>query len=147
MKPETWDWIKILVPTVGALVIVFFGAWLTRSRERKHWLNDCRKEEYRELINILTRATMEIIRQNDPSYPKLDYMRPEKMWDAQDFYMKSLEVIRDRIFISDELRDMKVYDRWTNAMQALATSHDHRQFEEVADDIHLGLVERAKKPV
>jgi hypothetical protein len=42
---------------------------------------------------------------------------------------------------------MKVYDRWTNAMQALAMSHNHRQFEEIADDIHLELVERAKKPL
>jgi hypothetical protein len=147
MNPNVWEWIKTLLPLIGAVGVVFLGAWLTRSRERKHWLNDCRKEEYRELINTLTLATMEIIRQHDPSYPKIDYLRPEKMWDAQDFYMKSLAVIRDRIFISDEIRDMKVYDRWTNAMQALAKSGDHRQFEEIADDIHLGLVERAKKPV
>jgi hypothetical protein len=148
MRPETWEWIKLLTPTVGALAIVFIGAWLTLRRERKRWLNDCRKDEYKELISVLTKATIVMIKDHDPANRRHEtYFRPEKMWDGEDAYMKSLEVIRDRIFIADELAKMNIYGRWTEAVKDMTVSSHYSAFESAAESIHHDLVDAARKPL
>ena len=147
MNPTIWDWVKTLLPIAAAVGVVFLGAWLTHWRERKHWLNDCRKEEYKELLNILTKATIALIQRFDPANGPVGYWRPEKTWEPQDFYMRTLEVMRDRIYISDELKAMDIYDRWTEAMKALTITKDFEHFEITTQGIHRDLVEAAKRPV
>lgn len=147
MNPNVWEWVKTLLPIIAAVGVVFLGAWLTHWRERKHWLNDCRKEEYKELLGVLTKATIALIQHFDPSNGPIGYWRPEKAYEPQDYYMQSLEVIRDRIYISDELKKMDVYNRWTEAMKALTITKDFKSFEITVQTMHDDLVNAAKKPV
>ena len=41
---------------IGSLVGLGFGAFLTRSWDRKKWMKDNRKEECRELLSAVTRT-------------------------------------------------------------------------------------------
>ncbi len=36
---------------VGPLVGVFVGAYIANRNQRKHWVGNCKKEEYRELYS------------------------------------------------------------------------------------------------
>jgi hypothetical protein len=52
------------LPLIGALsglLGVILGAFLTRSWQRKQWLLDNKKAEYRELISILSQAAHYIL--------------------------------------------------------------------------------------
>lgn len=145
MNFQTMEWLKVIVPPAAAVAIVFIGAWLTGARERRHWLNDCRKEEYKELLNALMKATIAILQDENMAFES--YMRPEKAHDAEDCYLKAIEVIGDRIFIADDLKKMKIRERWIGAMKALRAIKNTQQFSDTVEAIHNDLVEAAKKPI
>lgn len=107
MQPEAWkqigEFLKSSVPVLATLIGVFIGATLSRSGERKKWLNDCRRDEFKELVTTLTKASMALIKQFDPGRAASVYLRPEELWEPHDSYMRSLQVLKDRIFIADDL--------------------------------------------
>jgi hypothetical protein len=123
MQPEAWkqigEFLKSTVPLIGVFGGLFVGAILTRSAERKKWLNDCRKDEFKELLTTLTGASMALISEYDGGRAARIYFRPEDVWEPHDSYMKSLRVLKDRIFIADDLEKLKVFERWTEAMKVL----------------------------
>jgi len=55
---HTWDSIKssavVWGPFVSGLVAAFIVHLLTQSREREKWILDCKKQEYRELMEALS---------------------------------------------------------------------------------------------
>jgi len=61
MNPVTWKQISDAVSSVwlaaGPLIGILVAAMLLRSTERKKWLNDGRKQEFKELLTVLTTAT------------------------------------------------------------------------------------------
>jgi len=44
---------------------------------------------------------------------------PAEQISARDEYLKSLQVLQDRIFIADEIDEMNLFDRWAVAMKDL----------------------------
>lgn len=123
------DALKDSWPAIGPLVGIVLGAVLTRSRERKKWFNDSRREEFRELLTTLTTATMALVMHHDPSHAASLYTRPEKQWDAQDAYNASLQVLQDRIFIADDLKKLDAFNRWTKGRKDLVSTGNYEQFE------------------
>ena len=75
----------------GPLVGVLLGALLGRSWDRRKWLNDNRKEEYRELITALTDAAVALIERvqsDDGSHMMLVRKRADFIRARQDRYLK-----------------------------------------------------------
>jgi hypothetical protein len=150
MQPEAWKQIGevlkdgwlVLAPFIG----LFIGARLTRSGERNKWLNDCRKEEFKELLTTLTNASIALIKERQPEFGD-PYLRPEKIWEAQDSYMRSLEVLRSRIFISDDLDELKVYTRWAEAMKTMVETKSYGLFEKTFEQIRSDIINVAKQPI
>lgn len=138
MQPEAWkqigEFLKSSLPVLGSLIGVYVGAKLSRSGERKQWLNDCRKDEFKELVTTLTRASMALIKQ----YDKVHAASP---------YMRSLQTLKDRIFIADDLGKMKIFERWTDSIQALNATEQYDAFERTAEEIRNDLVQAAKQPL
>src|SRR5712691_8008329 len=117
MSQEHWELIAkaaaAMWPVIGALVGVVIGALLTRSWDRKKWLNDNRKQEYRELLTSLTNACSAMI---DNFHAKGASLQTEAQREAtKEEYFKSLRVLKDRIFIAEEVEQMNLFDRWGNA--------------------------------
>jgi hypothetical protein len=104
---------------LGPLAGILIGHVLTRSWQREQWLLDCRKEEFRELISALTAATVEFLvfhTSKGTTTPQ-----PMDVWlDAQKL---AYRVIRDRIYIADEVERINVSDRY------LKIAKDMREFE------------------
>jgi len=65
IQPETLkaigDGLKTAWASVGPLVGVLIGAMLTRAWDRRKWINENRKQEYRELLTTLTSACTALI--------------------------------------------------------------------------------------
>jgi hypothetical protein len=60
IQPETWkmigDYASKSWAAVGPLIGVLVGAYLTGRRQKRDWLADNKKEEYRELLSAMTKA-------------------------------------------------------------------------------------------
>ncbi len=104
---------------LGPLIGILIGHTLTRSWQREQWLLDCRKEEFRELVSALTTATVEFLVFHTSRGTKTP--QPMGVWlDAQ---KTAYRVVRDRIFIADEVESIKLADRY------IRLAHDMREFE------------------
>jgi hypothetical protein len=110
IQPETWKKIHDAIgPTwsvLGPLVGIGVGAWLSRSGDRKKWLNDKRAEECRELITSITHSATLRLNMGQGISPK----------EANDAYMESLRIIHDRIFIAEEVEEKQVLESWAHAV-------------------------------
>ena len=121
---------------VGPLVGTAFGAYLSRSAVRKHWLEDNRRQEFHELLSTLLRAY---------NAAQLSYSDGAAHWDRtllQSYTNAIYEagiVLEDRLFIGEELTRLDLKGRWDRAMGELRSTHNHQtfsdEFEKVKQDI------------
>jgi hypothetical protein len=106
---------------LGPLVGVFIGAYIANRNQRRQWLAGCRKEEYSELISVLTKAMMVYIYQRAYLVAK----GPEQQ-RAEAAALGSVgETARNRIFIASTVKRLDVVKRW----------HDATRFAEDGGDI------------
>jgi hypothetical protein len=90
----------VIAPLVG----IFLGHYLTRSWQREQWLRDSRKEEFRELLTTLTRSYRTMV---------LDPNTIRTFWEANG---TALNVIRDRIYIAEDLKRHDIFESWLFAV-------------------------------
>jgi hypothetical protein len=93
---------------VGPLVGVFLGAYLSHRWQREQWLLDNKKQEYRETLSALAAAYMSLIEQRRSAL--VNMAREEQMLRL---LAQSCRVLRDRIFIADEIRSADLVNVWT----------------------------------
>jgi len=146
IQPETWkaaaETVVRVWSLVGPLAGVLVGAWLARWWDKRKWVNDNRKEEYRELVTALTTAAMGLIEK----YQAVEYLvSGEKLKEIQSAYMETLRIIQDRIFIAGEMERMKIFDRWGESVKTLNKDMDFRKFEDAFDIIKKEIVTAATK--
>ena len=115
---------------------VLMGHYLTRSWQREQWLLDRRKEEYRELICALSTVFTNMQRFGT-SIGDRDFNIRLAQTNAD-----SYRVIRDRIFIADEIAKAHIMERWYSILGA-AEKDQHAAWRTFAD----GYEELAKKLV
>ncbi len=109
-----------LIGTLSGLLGVSLGAYLTRSWQRKQWLLDSKKAEYRELLSVLSQAAHYILNNS----PHLEQPNPlgslksgeqERLSDgAAD---RGHAIISDRIFIADAMAREKIEQRWVKVVK------------------------------
>ena len=109
---------------LGPLVGVLIGAYITNRNQRKHWVADSKKQEFRELLGILTRSYDEILEKHTPMVA----YTPEDQRRHAEAEKSALAVIRDRILIARELEGIKLEQRWMLAMLKLDSQHDSLGF-------------------
>lgn len=144
IQPETLkaigDGLKTAWASVGPLVGVIIGAMLTRAWDRRKWINENRKQEYRELLTTLTSACTALI-----DNAQALVQSPAEQIFARDEYFKSLRVLQDRIFIANEVSKMDLFDRWGAAMKDLQETKDFRKFEDSFEVMRNEIVKQAMK--
>jgi hypothetical protein len=123
---------------VGPLVGVLIGAWLTRSWQRKQWVLEGKKAEYRELISTLSESFHCIVK-NWPA-GLVTAVSHETLRETLEAEVAGQRVVEDRIFIENQLRAAQIRDRWA----LLAAEHDYNRICTYWKDLHDTLVKMAR---
>lgn len=100
----------------GPLVGVLVGAQIANRNQRKHWIADNKKEEYRELLMAMTKGITASFNHRSkwkpqgPTGPQLSSTFPREVVDFA-------EVIQTRIFVASVMDKLKVLRRWHAALE------------------------------
>ena len=110
IRPETWkaigDYSSKAWSALGPLVGVLIGAWLGRIWDSKKWQRENRKDECRELVKAITHAVA--MHMNVGSGVSCS--------QADEAYVDSIKVFKDRIFVAHELRRKHLVESWGKAV-------------------------------
>jgi hypothetical protein len=87
----------VIAPLVGILI----GHLLLRSWQREQWFRDKRYEDYQAVLSATVAAYMAIVRVDMASLTSL--FTPEMLQEVEVIKADSFRVLRDRIFIAEEL--------------------------------------------
>lgn len=110
---------------VGPLVGILIGAYIANRNQRKNWIADNKKQEFRELLSALVEASSSLI----AFYTPMALHGPEDQRACDRVEKKSVEVIMDRIFIAREVKELDLLKRWTKAL-SLVRGTDHLTFSD-----------------
>jgi hypothetical protein len=117
---------------IGPLAYVAVGAYLTRSWDKKKWMNDNRKEECRELITAITAAASALLERSAEIESRTITGATNDR--ATSLYNDSLRVLNDRIFIAKDIDAANLLHRWGPAI-AMAMPGKTQQFMEEFNSI------------
>jgi hypothetical protein len=119
-SPHGWLSIwGVVGPLIAALLGVLLGSYLAVRGQRKQWIADNKKQEYRELLTTLTKAYQELAALNAP----IVIQSKEDRQNYEEAMKLAETVILDRIFISKEVAEMNLVKRWLEVMED--TTHDN----------------------
>ncbi|SEB40427.1 hypothetical protein [Terriglobus roseus] len=143
MQPQTVTLIVAVMGIAGTLAGGMASQWMTRRAQHKQWLRDQRKQEWRELLNTLTKAFATIIRleQVGVAYD------PDSQLELAAAKESANNVIRDRIFIAPEVGDMNVLRAWTlimNSSRRGDLNDAQNRFHNLAADIVLSALKTSE---
>jgi hypothetical protein len=110
------------LPLFGALsglLGVIIGAYLTRSWQRKQWLLDSKKAEYRELLSVLSQAAHYILNNSPLQVPNTlgSLKSGEQQRLSDEAADRGHAIISDRIFIADVIAREKIEQRWVAVLK------------------------------
>jgi len=129
VNPETWKTIAHYTDkawsAVGPLFGVLVGAWLATNNQRRLWVLDNKRAEYRKLMSTLSESATAFVfvYGRDPS-PAEGPARRAVDKAAQ----KSGSVIFNRLFIAKKIEELRLIDRWTDMTAAYRKDHDTAKF-------------------
>ena len=150
-QPVNWNilsaYAKGIWAVAGPLVGVFVGAYIASRNQRKHWIADNKKEEYKELLAALSRAITASFAHRSklslhgPTGDQLSSTFPKEVVDVA-------EAIQTRIFIAPVVTDLKVLRRWHAALQIpILGEKSNADFSHVVGELLDNIREAARKDV
>jgi hypothetical protein len=89
---------------LGPLVGVLIGGLLTRSAQRRQWLADHKRAEYRELLSVLSGVMGDFPALMDPRAADRD----KELYKLR---MKVVQKIQDSIFIAEKIDEIGIFPR------------------------------------
>ena len=140
MQPGAWKAIGNVVTevwaVVGPLVGIAVGAWLTTLRQKREWVADNKKEEYRELLAAISQALSVHLHWNSQFVHGPDDQR-----QLSQVTPNLVAVIRSRLFIAKEIERLNVLRRWFDISHDFENGHDEAAFgsgiKQLLDDIQI----------
>lgn len=129
--------------SVGQLLLgIFVGAYVSRYGQRKQWVLDGKKTEYRELLSTLAQCTHTILKNwSVPIARDLSMQSGEQERASFEARIEGQRIIEDRIFIAQRIQKEKIRERW----QHLIGVKDILQFHSGMDELHQMLIKAALK--
>jgi hypothetical protein len=126
------DWLPNIWTLVAALVGIGFGSWLTTKNQRKHWLLDNKRAEYRKLLTTLSECATQLLAAYAGTPVVLAATDQRLLVRA---LTNSTNVIYSRLFIADEIKRLDVMKRWQGTVDTLQKDHDSAGFGKRLDGI------------
>jgi hypothetical protein len=142
---ETMDffmWSTIVLgiwSALGPLVGILIGHSITKAWQKEQWIAENKKQEYRELLSILSKAFTLLVHYhlNETEQSSEDEARvAEAEADA-------LRTMHDRIFIVKEIQEENVLPRWINAVREFKKTSDSEVFAHCFGEISNEIVTSA----
>jgi hypothetical protein len=93
-------------PFVSALVAAFIVHFLTQSRDREKWILDCKKQEFKELLSGLATSYIASLRMQGIADEEIQRNYSGAKANA-------LRIMRDRIYIANDLPLEEIAKRWS----------------------------------
>jgi hypothetical protein len=126
---------------IGPLGGVLVGAYLSRSWDRQKWMNDNRKQEFKELIEALTDSATALMKEQAirDSSDIFEYNDPE----ARVKHGNALKIIKSRIYISQDMKEMNLFDRWTESIKLMLDTASIHHFEITYENLKDEIIKRA----
>jgi hypothetical protein len=112
------------------------GAWLARSWQRKQWVLEGKKAEYRELLSTLSDSYHCIIKNWGAALAPVNHEGLREKLEAE---VSGQQVIEDRIFIDDAMRAENIREQWG----LLAAERDFSRIRDYWRNLHDTLVRMA----
>jgi hypothetical protein len=125
MEPTTATLIVAGLGIGGTFGSGFLAQRMARKSARQQWLMDSRKEEFRELLAVLTKSFATIC----------DLWDKTGRSEGQDRKLReagvvALRTIRDRIYISEDMKRLDIYKIWQTAVREFDDDHVYIAFAE-----------------
>lgn len=105
---------------IGPLIGILIGQFIARSFQRRQWILDCRKAEFRELISALSDTIVHLMMFT----PVLEAGHGEK--EFAEFLASekvAMRVLSDRIYIARDIKELNTTDRFLSAVQGAQRSN------------------------
>jgi hypothetical protein len=130
VQPQDWKTVRDITvglwSVVGPLVGIFIGAYIANRNQRKHWIADNKKQEFRELLSALVEASSSLI----VFYTPMVLQGPDEQRACDRAEKKSVEVIMDRIFIAREVKELDLQKRWSKALSEVRGTRNRTAFSD-----------------
>jgi hypothetical protein len=125
----------------GPLLGVLIGAYTANRNQRKQWISDNKKEEYRELLSAISKSLATVILARGNAIPK--GFESEKAIAVG--WSNVTETIYSRIFIAEEMDRLSVLTRWIEALKILMEQGPDAAFVSTIDKIMSDVRDSARK--
>jgi hypothetical protein len=147
MDVFVWSTIVLGVwAAVGPLVGVRYGHDLGKRWQKEHWISDNKKQEYRELLGVLTDSFSTIIQfARTPKQTVLFTNDETQKRHAAE--IAALAAIQNRLFIANEIRKLNLLDRWVSATRSFEDNRDRAKFSDAFASISSDLRQQALKDI
>lgn len=137
IDPYVWSTIVLGIwGALGPLVGVQYGHVISKRWQKEHWLTNSKKEEYREVLQVLSNALGPILQYGEPGGNAADSEEIKAATLAENSVHAVLE---NRLFINSELEDLKAQDRWASLVSAFTRDKNVQTFsvgyKKLTDDI------------
>jgi hypothetical protein len=130
--PVNWNVVAIYARGIwavgGPLVGVLVGASIANRNQRQQWISDCKKEEYSELLGLMSKSLSTFILAKANVIPK-GFEREKALVES---WSGVMENVHSKIFISAQLEQLSVFERW---MTALKFHHEGNAQEPLAKSL------------
>jgi len=131
-------WVTVFLTiwaVIGPIVGIVAGNFLTRSSQRSQWLADNKKAEFREAQTALSVAYLALAEL--AAMTLREGIEEKRVWQI---VADSYRILRDRIFIAEDIKREKLLDLWTNATQAfdhgdIGISELNKRYDAINDKI------------
>src|SRR5467141_1618644 len=98
---------------VGGFVGNLTSSWLASRSQRRNWEKDNKKQEWRELIDVLREALRVMMEHHYVNYSDADSLTPaEDVRYREEAIRKGYVALGDRIFIVKKVRNSGLSDKW-----------------------------------
>jgi hypothetical protein len=117
---------------IGSPAGVLLGSWLATRNQRRRWLLDNKRVEYRELLTTIADAGGKsvVFYGTEPVVAS-----GEHQFLIGETARTSVDVIYNRLFISEEVEKLNIQKRWEESISALQKSYNVNAFGESLDGI------------
>ena len=140
---ETWKATKDILSgtwaVAGPLIGLLVGAYITNRNQRRSWVADNTRVEYRELLSILVEAMANAL----SLQRAIAGFGPEDQRKFEDIDKKVGMTLLDRIFIARAVMEMKLPDRWAKAISEYHDTGNNANFAAHVEEIRKDLTESA----
>jgi hypothetical protein len=128
---------------IGGLLAIGGGVvaqFMQGRREQHKWFEEKCIDEYRELLESLTKTLMLAIHWYD-----IDPESPTRKSEWDMVWNESLRIIHTRLFIAKQIKDADIFNRWTDAFVSFQSDSNTRLLSDRYEEIRQSIVALAMK--